>query len=36
MREIHARNSKSAAIRADLKYPVIDADARVLERCVGA
>ena len=31
MREIHAKNSKSAAIRARLNYPVIDADAHVLE-----
>lgn len=31
MREIHARNSRSAAIRARLDHPVIDADAHVLE-----
>lgn len=31
MRDIHAKNSKSAAIRARLNYPVIDADAHVLE-----
>ena len=31
MREIHAKNSRSAAIRARLNYPVIDADAHVLE-----
>ena len=30
MREIHAKNSRSAAIRARLNYPVIDADAHVL------
>ena len=31
MREIHAKNSRSAAIRARLNHPVIDADAHVLE-----
>ena len=31
MRDIHVKNSKSAAIRARLNHPVIDADAHVLE-----
>ena len=31
MREIHAKHSKSTAVRAKLNYPVIDADAHVLE-----
>src|SRR5690348_7585848 len=31
MREIHAKNSKSKAVRSRLNYPVIDADAHVLE-----
>ena len=31
MREIHTLNSKSAAVKKGLDYPVIDADAHVLE-----
>ena len=31
MREIHTLNSKSAAVKKKLDYPVIDADAHVLE-----
>ena len=31
MREIHAKDSPSAAVRARLNYPVIDADAHILE-----
>ncbi len=31
MREVHTLNSRSAAVKKNLDYPVIDADAHVLE-----